>query len=95
MNFSEEMFYENYLTSDFHTNTVISRRSCLLIKMASKTVLRPIPGENTNSGSCSFRNHKFVKHQHEFNSHDMHRFVCINWNAPRQLLIIFIKFFLL
>ena len=24
MNFSEAMFYENYLTSDFHTNTVIS-----------------------------------------------------------------------
>ena len=25
MNFSEAMFYKNYLTSDFHTNTVISR----------------------------------------------------------------------
>ena len=24
MNFSEAMFYESYLTSDFHTNTVIS-----------------------------------------------------------------------
>ena len=24
MNFSEAMFYKNYLTSDFHTNTVIS-----------------------------------------------------------------------
>ena len=24
MNFSEVMFYENYLTRDFHTNTVIS-----------------------------------------------------------------------
>ena len=24
MNFSEAMFYENYLTSDFHTNTVTS-----------------------------------------------------------------------
>ena len=24
MNFSEAMFYENYLTSDFHTNTAIS-----------------------------------------------------------------------
>ena len=23
MNFSEAMFYENYLTSDFHTNTVM------------------------------------------------------------------------
>ena len=42
MNFSEAMFYENYLTSDFHTNTVTSRRVCLLVKMASKTVIRPI-----------------------------------------------------
>ena len=42
MNFSEAMFYENYLTSDFHTNTVISSRVCLLVKMASKTVIRPI-----------------------------------------------------
>ena len=42
MNFSEEMFYENYLTLDFHTNSVISRRVCLLVKMASKTVIRPI-----------------------------------------------------
>ena len=42
MNFSEAMFYKNYLTSDFHTNTVISRRVCLLVKMASKTVIRPI-----------------------------------------------------
>ena len=42
MNFSEAMFYENYLTSDFHTNTVISRRVCLLVKMATKTVIRPV-----------------------------------------------------
>ena len=42
MNFSEAMFYENYLTSYFHTNTVISRRVCLLVKMASKTAIRPI-----------------------------------------------------
>ena len=42
MNFSEAMFYENYLTSDFHTNTVISRRVCLLVKMASKAVIRPM-----------------------------------------------------
>ena len=33
------MFYENYLTSDFHTNTVNSRRVCPLVKMASKTVI--------------------------------------------------------
>ena len=42
MNFSEAMFYKNYLTSDFHTNTAIARRVCLLVKMASKTVIRPI-----------------------------------------------------
>ena len=42
MNFSEAMFYENCLTSYFHTNAVISRRVCLLVKMASKTVIRPI-----------------------------------------------------
>ena len=38
MNFSEVMFYENYLTSNFHTNTVISRRVCLLVEMVLKTV---------------------------------------------------------
>ena len=42
MNFSDVMFYENYLTSDFHSNTVISRRVYLLVKMASKTVISPI-----------------------------------------------------
>ena len=42
MNFSEAKFYENYLTSDFHTNTVISRRVSLPIKMASETVIRSI-----------------------------------------------------
>ena len=42
MNFSEVVFYENYLTSHFRTNTVISRRVCLLVKMAWKTVIRPI-----------------------------------------------------
>ena len=42
MNFSEAMCYENYLTSDFQENTVISRRVCLLVKLASKTVIRPI-----------------------------------------------------
>ena len=42
MNFSEAMFYENYFTTDFHTNTVISRRVCPLVKMALKTVIRPI-----------------------------------------------------
>ena len=40
MNFSEAMFYENYLTPDFHTNTVISSRVCLLVKNRDK--LRPI-----------------------------------------------------
>ena len=29
MNFSEAMFHENYLTSDFHTNTVIAYSSKL------------------------------------------------------------------
>ena len=38
MNFPEAMFYENYLTSDFHTNTVISS----LFAYSSKTVIRPI-----------------------------------------------------
>ena len=42
MNFPEAKFSENYLTSDFHTNTVISRLVCLLVKMASKTVIRSI-----------------------------------------------------
>ena len=42
MNVSEAMFYENCFTSDFHTNTVISRRVYLLVKMVSKTVIRPI-----------------------------------------------------
>ena len=36
------MFYKIYLKSDFHTNTVISRRVFQLVKMASKTVIRPI-----------------------------------------------------
>ena len=42
MNCSEAKFYENYLTSVFHTNTVISRGVCLPIKMTSKTVIRSI-----------------------------------------------------
>ena len=37
--FSEGMFYENYLRWDFHTNTVISRRVCLLVNLASITVI--------------------------------------------------------
>ena len=43
MNFSEAMFYEYYLTSDFHTNTAgYFKPVCLLVKIASKTVIRPI-----------------------------------------------------
>ena len=42
MNFSQAMFDENYLTSDFHTNIVISQRVCLLVKMVSKTAMRLI-----------------------------------------------------
>ena len=38
MKFSELKFYENYLTSVSHANTVISRGVCLPIKMASETV---------------------------------------------------------
>ena len=30
------------MTSDFHTNTVISRGVCLPVKMASKSVIRSI-----------------------------------------------------
>ena len=40
MNCSEAKFYENYLTSDFHTNNVLSRRVSLPVKMASETVTR-------------------------------------------------------
>ena len=35
--FSKRTFYEDYSTSDSHTNT-----ACLLVKMASKTVITPI-----------------------------------------------------
>ena len=44
MNFSEVMFYENYFTLDFRTNTIISSCVCLLVKMTSKTMIRPITG---------------------------------------------------
>ena len=44
MNFSEVKFYENYLTLDFHTNNIISRRVCVPIKMAFKTVKRLLRG---------------------------------------------------
>ena len=40
MNFSDAMFYENYSTSDISFD--FSRHVCLLVKMASKTVIRPI-----------------------------------------------------
>ena len=42
MNLTEVKFYENYLTSDFHTSNVSSRRVCLHAEMASKTVTRSI-----------------------------------------------------
>ena len=57
MNCSEAMFYENYLTSDFHTNTVISRLFrpvCLLVKMASKTVIRPIRPTTSHENLAEF-----------------------------------------
>ena len=41
--FSEQPFYGNYSTLDSHINTVISHTFvCLLVKMASKTVIRSI-----------------------------------------------------
>ena len=44
MNFSEVMFCENYLTSDFdpYKHCLYFKPVCLLVKMASKTVIRPI-----------------------------------------------------
>ena len=39
MNFSEAKFHENYLTLDFHTNTVIQN---VFANMASKTVLNKV-----------------------------------------------------
>ena len=42
-NFSEAMFYENYLTSDyFPYKHCYFKPVCLLVKMASKTLKRPI-----------------------------------------------------
>ena len=43
MNFSEVMFYENYLTSEFPYKHCV----CLLVNMASKIVIRPILLANT------------------------------------------------
>ena len=43
------MFYENYLTSD-----LFSRRVCLLVKMASKTVIRPIAPDWLRKWSVQF-----------------------------------------
>ena len=48
MNCSEVKFYEHYLTSDFHSNTVISRRVCLPVKMASG-LLRTLTIEDTKA----------------------------------------------
>ena len=48
MNFSEAMFYESNLTSDFHTKTVISSLFAYSFKMASKTVIRPIQPAHTH-----------------------------------------------
>ena len=52
MNFSEAIFYENYLTLDFHTNTVISRNVCPLVKMVSEIVIRPIYEQNLSKPTC-------------------------------------------
>ena len=43
MNFLGAMFYENYLTSDFHTNTFISGRVCLLVPKAARKFGNDIP----------------------------------------------------
>ena len=39
---SKSIFTKSYLPSDSHTNTVISDRFCLPVKMASKTMIRLI-----------------------------------------------------
>ena len=64
MNFSKAMFYENYLTSDFHTNTVISSLFAYSSKlMAWKTVIRPI-------GSCLACLHRVMDASGEFGEHE-------------------------
>ena len=43
MNFSEGMFYEKYLTSDFHTNTKHYFKTCLPTRQKGvETVIRPV-----------------------------------------------------
>ena len=73
MNVSEAMFYENYLTSDFHTNT--SFKKCLPtdVKMASKTVIRPIVGVIT---MCS--EHEFFF----FNKKESPEEICAEGHTP-------------
>ena len=56
MNVSEAMFYESNLTSDFRTNTV-----CLLVNMASKTVIRPILQRRRTPCSAVFTHMFFLK----------------------------------
>ena len=78
------MFYENYLTSDFHTNTVISGRVCLLVKMASKTVIRRI--------FCDFQ----TKDPYKSNSVSLHKFAFTDaiersWNTRDNILSIFLN----
>ena len=58
MNFLEVMFYENYLTLDFHTKTVTSRRVYLLVKMASnrdKAYIRLHDQSSRQKGSSPYR----------------------------------------
>ena len=42
MNFSEEMFYENYLTSDFHTKNCYFKTCLPTRQNGTKTIIRPI-----------------------------------------------------
>ena len=74
LDFSEAMFYENYLTSDFYTYTVISRRVCLLVKMASKTVIRPIRPEVLSLEQTDKMSEKRVSSDVVVQTHRMHKF---------------------
>ena len=84
MNFSEVKFYGNYLTSDSYTNTVISRRVCIPVKMASETVTRSTvesrflepPREKKNLS----RNRKFEKSRVASNDAKLLRYCLVRDN---------------
>ena len=58
---SSAMCDENYLTSDFHTNSYF-KPVCLLVKMASKTVIRPIKTQHKQklSTDCGIQVSEFL-----------------------------------